>query len=233
MTPDHKGFAAIEKGVALLGALIAVAAPWTASAAQSDALIDQLGQGSSWAAPMISQIVPTSAVSAFVAQAPSPRASSAASFQAGPAPLSFAQAASAEQLSQQLSSGGKPAELAFLGYGLDLGSYRRSGAGSSAIENARGNLWQQDWRGEDNLQFAAQDGAGNRALQRQYGAHNVSILFQRGNANVAEILQLSDQGVATLTQEGSRNSASVIQGTAGSFATIAQSGVANIVAVRQ
>lgn len=161
------------------------------------------------------------------------RCAAAAPFQAYAGGFSFAEVASAEQLSQSLSSGGAPTELAFLGFGIDLGGYVRNGSGSTLTEDAGGNIWQQNWRGDDNLQFASQEGTGNRAVQQQYGAQNVSVLIQRGNGNIGEILQLSDKGIAALLQNGDRNLASVTQGSAGSFASISQSGVANIVAVRQ
>lgn len=213
--------------------LTATAASMPAFAAQSDVMIDQVGQGPAWATPAMGQIVSASAGNAFMAQTQPLTPLAAAPFQANAGGFSFAQAVSAEQLSQNLSSGGAPVELAFLGFGLDLGGYVRSGAGSAVTEDAAGNVWQQDWRGDDNLQFASQEGTGNRAIQQQYGAHNVSVLFQRGNGNVGEILQLSDNGIAALLQIGDRNVASIAQGSAGSFASISQSGVANIVAVRQ
>ncbi|WP_022683363.1 hypothetical protein [Sphingobium bisphenolivorans] len=179
------------------------------------------------------QISPVAAGSAFVAQAQPRQGLAPVAFQANGGGLSFAQVARTEQISQDLSSGGAPVEMAFLGFGLDLGNYHHSGTGALSMEDANGNVLQQDWRGEGNLQFASQQGTGNRAVQQQYGARNMAILFQRGTMNVGEVLQLSDQGVVTLLQNGDRNSASVTQATAGSFASISQTGVANIVAVRQ
>ncbi|MFC4593945.1 hypothetical protein [Sphingobium tyrosinilyticum] len=221
-----------KKSLAAWGAMAAIAASSTAFAAQSDVLIEQIGQGAVWAAP-IRQIVSASAGSAFVAQAQPQKGMAPSTFQANPGGYSLAQAASTEQLSQELSSTGAPVELALLGFGLDLGRYSRSGTGSSVSEDASGNVWQQNWSGDDNRQFASQEGTSNRAIQQQNGTANVSILFQRGNGNVGEILQFSDQGVATVLQNGDRNMASIMQGTAGSFATVSQSGIANIVAIRQ
>ena len=232
MTQKNRRTIIGKKGLATWGALAALMAPWSAFAAQSDVMIEQIGQASPWAAPM-GQIVSASAGSAFVAQAQPQKGPVATAFQANPGGYSFAQAVRAQQLSQQLSSGGAPVELAFLGFGLDLGRYGRSGVGSSVTEDATGNVWQQDWRGDDNRQFASQEGRGNRAVQQQNGMQNVSVLFQRGNGNVGEILQFSDQGVATLLQNGDRNIATILQGSANSFATISQTGFANIVAIRQ
>lgn len=222
-----------KNGLMVWGALAVIAAPFSASAAQSDVQIEQIGQGSAWAAPNIGQIVSASSGNAFIAQAQPSKMAIAADFQASLGSLSYVQSASAEQLSSSLSSSGAPVELAFLGFGLDLGSHYRSGLGSSITKDASGNVLQQEWRGEDNLQFALQEGTGNRALQQQYGARNVAVIFQRGNGNVSEILQLSDQGVAALLQNGDRNRASITQGSAGSFASVSQTGIANIVAIRQ
>ena len=222
-----------RKCLAAWGASACLTVPLSALAAQSDVLIDQVGQGSAWSMPTMGQIVSAAAGNAFVAQAQPQKQSVESAFQANPGGLSFTQAASAEQLSQQLSSKGAPVEMAFLGFGLDLGRYTRSGAGSSSIEDGDGNILEQEWLGEGNIQFASQEGAGNRATQYQNGANNVSVLLQRGDRNVGEILQLSNQGIATLLQNGDRNVATIVQGTAGSFASVSQNGVANIVAIRQ
>lgn len=220
-----------RKCLATLAMLAAFAAPSSAFAAQSEVMIEQLDQGYGWALSTVGQIVSATAGNAFVAQAQPAKTSLDSAFQVNLGALSFAQAASTEQLSQELSSTGAGAELAFLGVSLDLG--RRSGARSSNAQDASGNVLQQEWRGEGNVQFASQQGAGNRAVQQQYGGNNVAVLIQRGDHNVGEILQLSNQGVAALLQNGDRNVATIVQGSAGSFASVSQSGIANIVAIRQ
>lgn len=222
-----------KKCLAALGVAATLAAHGSAFAAQSDVVIDQIGQRPAWASPSMGQIVSATAGSAFVAQAQPQKNSAEAAFQANSGGLSFAQAASTEQLSQNLSSTGRPAELAFLGFGLDLGRYRRSGTGSYRAQDADGNSLRQEWRGDDNVQFASQQGSGNRAVQQQDGADNLAVLIQRGNGNVGEILQSSTEGVATLLQYGDRNLATITQGNAASFASVSQNGVANIVAIRQ
>lgn len=221
-----------KKPLAVWGAMAVLAASSSAFATQSDVLIEQIGETPAWAAPM-RQIVSPSAGSAFVAQAQLKQGPAIGTFQANPGGYSPAQAASTEQLSQQLASTGAPVELAFLGFALDLGSYARSGSGTLVTEDASGNVWQQEWRGDDNRQFASQEGTGNRAIQQQNGMANLAVLIQRGNGNVGEILQSSNESVATLLQSGDRNMASILQGTASSFATVSQTGVANIVAIRQ
>lgn len=222
-----------RKCLAILGLSAALLYQGSAFAAQSDILIDQIGQRPAWSSPIVGQIVSPTAGNAFVSQAQPQQQAIDAAFQANSGGLSFAQAASADQLSQNLSSSGAPVEMAFLGYGLDLGRYLRSGTGSYEATDAQGNSLQQDWRGEGNIQFASQEGSNNRAVQQQYGVGNVSVLLQRGTGNVGEILQSSTQGVATLLQSGDRNSATIVQGTAANFASVSQSGIANIVAIRQ
>ena len=222
-----------KKYLTILGLSAALLASGSAFAAQSDIVIDQIGQRPAWSSPIVGQIVSPTAGNAFVSQAQPQTQAIEAAFQANPGGISFAQAASADQLSQNLSSGGAPVEMAFLGFGLDLGRYTRNGSGSYESQDAQGNSLQQEWRGEGNIQFASQEGANNRAVQQQFGLNNVSILLQRGTGNVGEILQSSTQGVATLLQFGDRNSATIVQGTAASFASVSQSGIANIVAIRQ
>ena len=222
-----------KKCLAILGLSAALMYQGSAFAAQSDILIDQIGQGSAWSSPVVGQIVSPTAGNAFVSQAQPRKPATDAAFQVNSGGISFAQAASADQLSQNLSSSGTPVEMAFLGFGLDLGQYVRNGAGSYEAQDAQGNSLQQDWRGEGNIQFASQDGANNRAVQQQYGVNNVSVLLQRGTGNVGEILQSSSQGIATLLQFGDRNTATIMQGSAASFASVSQSGIANIVAIRQ
>ena len=218
-------------GIASLVALLPLCSS-PALAAQQDILIEQIGR-ETLAAPLQMAQIAMAAPQAFVTQVRDPSTIAKVSLQVSSVLLPGARAVMTDQVPAGLPSTGAPIELAVLGFGIDLGSYQRSGTGTSVIDDQAGNVWQQQWAGLSNLQFARQIGTNNHASQNQDGTGNVSLVFQNGSGNIADIVQRTDNGVATLLQNGERNSATVAQGSAFSFANISQSGIANIVSIRQ
>lgn len=139
----------------------------------------------------------------------------------------------AEQLAPSLSSRGQGAELAFLGMGLDLGPYLRSGSGTAVQVGENGNRAEFAWSGSDNLQIASLTGSNNLSVQRQEGLMNVSLIIQSGQDNSAMTTQLADNAYASILQYGTKNEAVVFQGSDSAVALISQNGTANLALVRQ
>jgi hypothetical protein len=218
-----------------LTALVGLAALATVSPAlaiQSDASIDQISPGSSEAAWLIDQVAASAPASSYLAQVDTPAVNLNVAFQANVA-ATTTQLSMVDQVPGYAGSYGAPIEMAFLGYGLDLGRFIRSGKGSSFASDAAGNNQQHAWNGDENLQASLQRGMDNRSIQDQTGFRNASLVVQDGEANFAEATQSADFAVASILQVGSRNSASLYQGTNNSFALVSQSGIGNIVSIRQ
>lgn len=218
-----------------LSALVAIAALSHVSPAlalNADAAIDQISQPAAGAGWLVDQVSAVAPASSHLAQVPAPAVNPAAAFQATSSAFT-AQLSMADQVPGTAGSYGAAVELAFLGYGLDLGQFVRVGQGSSFASDDRGNSQQHFWNGAENLQASLQRGSQNRSAQEQTGLRNASLIVQDGEANYAEVVQGADFGLASILQVGARNSASIYQGTNSSVALVSQAGIGNIVSIRQ
>ena len=210
-------------------ALAAVSPAW---AIQSDAMIDQVGSSPSNATWLVDQLPAPAVSSAYLAQIDAPAVNPNVAFQANVA-ASAPQLSMSDQVPAYAGSFGAPVEMAFLGYGLNLGRFVRSGNGTSFASDEVGNSQKHSWAGDENLQASLQRGSDNRSSQEQNGFRNASLIVQDGNANFAEVTQVGNFSVASVLQVGSLNSASLYQGTGNSFALVSQAGIGNIVSIRQ
>jgi hypothetical protein len=203
-----------------------------ALAIQSDATIDQVALATSGSAWLVDQVGAPASASGHMAQIDAPAINPNAAFQANLA-AKTTQLSMADQVPNYAGSYGAPVEMAFLGYGLDLGRFVRAGKGASFASDDSGNSQRHAWNGDENLQASLQRGSDNRSIQDQNGFRNASLVVQDGEANFAEVTQSANFTVASILQVGSRNSASLYQGTGSSFALVSQAGVGNIVSIRQ
>jgi hypothetical protein len=219
-------------GLTALMAFGSITAVSPAVALQADATVDQVASPSAKSGWLVDQIGSAVPASSDLAQVQAPAINPAVSFQAN-VDSSNTQLTMADQLSGYADSYGAPVELAFLGYGLNLGHFIRVGQGTSFASDDAGNSQQHAWNGMENLQASLQRGIENRSIQDQVGIRNVSLIVQDGEANFAETTQSAQLTLASILQIGSRNSASIYQGSDNGFALISQSGAGNIASIRQ
>jgi hypothetical protein len=220
-----------KSSLAVVIAVGSLASVSPALAIQSDATIDQIAPAPSGGTWLVDQVGAPAAVG-YMTQIDGPMVNPEIAFQANVA-ATTAQLSMADQIPGYAGSYGAPVEMAFLGYGLDLGRFVRAGKGSSFASDDSGNSQRHAWDGDENLQASLQRGSDNRSIQDQTGFRNASLIVQDGEANFAEVTQSADFTVASILQIGSRNSASLYQGTGSSFALVSQAGAGNVVSIRQ
>lgn len=218
-------------GAATAASLLLVASP--ALALETSPFINQVEShpfAPSW---QIDQVPANTGGITHLAQVEPVLPSGEQAFQAFSAETGSSNLVFAEQVAPGLSSRGRGGELAFLGMGLDLGPYMRSGSGAAVHVGENGNRAEFAWSGNDNLQFASLTGSNNLSVQRQVGLMNVSFIVQSGQGNSAMTTQLADNAYASILQYGAKNEAIVLQGSNSAVALISQSGTANMALVRQ
>lgn len=213
-------------------ALTTLATVSPALAIQSDATIEQVGSSPSNSTWLVDQLPAPAGASSHLAQIDAPAVNPNVAFQAN-VTSSAPQLSMSDQVPAYAGSFGAPVEMAFLGYGLNLGRFVRSGNGISFASDEAGNSQKHAWNGDENLQASLQRGSDNRSIQDQNGFRNASLIVQDGQANFAEVTQVGDLSVASILQVGRLNSASLYQGTGSSFALVSQAGLGNIVSIRQ